>query len=271
MLVVEDENEARALIRGELERRYGSDYHVSCEKSALGALEKLERWHAAGEPVALVLSDQWMPDLTGEEFLARAKALYPDAKRGLLVDFGAWGDRETADAILRAMALGRMDYYVLKPWRRGDEFFHRTVTEFLHEWDRASSGAPQQLTLVCERRSPRAHELRDLLARNGVPHDVHAPDSAEGRRLLSEAGHEGTREPVVFLFGGQVLVNPTNEELARAYGADTTLERGSEFDVVDRRRRAGGPGGGRLRRLRGARDAGGGARDASAARRARAR
>ena len=81
VLVVEGEVDARARIRGELERRYGGDYRVTCEGSALAALAKLERWRAAAEPVALVLADQWMPELTGEEFLARAKALFPDAKR----------------------------------------------------------------------------------------------------------------------------------------------------------------------------------------------
>jgi thioredoxin reductase (NADPH) len=232
MLVVEDENEARALIRGELERRYGSDYRVRCEGSALAALGKLERWRAVGRPVALVLADQWMPDLTGEEFLGRAKALFPDAKRALLVNFGAWGDRQTADAMLRAMARGRMDYYVLKPWRRADEFFHRTVTEFLQEWDRASSASPQEVAVICERRSTRSHQLRDLLARNGVPHVVHDTDSAEGRRKLSEAGLRGTRDPVVLLLGGGVLVNPTNAELADSYGVSTTLEDRSDFDVV---------------------------------------
>jgi thioredoxin reductase (NADPH) len=232
VLVVEDETEARARIRGELERRYGSDYRVRCEGSALAALAKLERWRDAGDPVALVLADQWMPDLTGEEFLARAKALYPDAKRALLVNFGAWGDRKTADAMLRAMARGRMDYYVLKPWRRADEYFHRTVTEFLHEWERASSASPQEIAVICERRSQRAHRLRDLLARNGVPHVVHDTDSDEGRRLLAEAGQEGTREPVVVLMGGGVLVNPTNVELAGAYGVSTALEERSDFDVA---------------------------------------
>ncbi|MGH2761186.1 MAG: FAD-dependent oxidoreductase [Thermoleophilaceae bacterium] len=232
MLVVEDESETRALIRGELERRYGSDYRVSCEGSALAALTKLERWRADGQPVALVLADQWMPDLTGEEFLARSKALFPDAKRAMLVSFGAWGDRQTADAMLRAMARGRMDYYVLKPWRRADEYFHRTVTEFLQEWERASSGSPQEVAVVCERRSPRSHQLRELLARNGVPHVVHETDSAEGRRMLSEAGQEGTRDPVIVLVGGGVLVNPTNAELADAYGVSTTLEDRSDFDVA---------------------------------------
>src|SRR5918999_1723047 len=233
MLVVEDEGGPRARIRGELERRYGSDYQVSCEGSALAALAKLERWRAAGEPVALVLADQWMPDLTGEELLARAKALFPEAKRALLVNFGAWGDRSTADAMLRAMARGRMDYYVLKPWRRADEFFHRTVTEFLSEWERATSASPQELAVVCERRSPRAHRLRDLLARNGVPHVVHDTDSEEGQRLLAEAGQEGTRDPVVGLMGGGGgLVNPTHEELAGAYGGSTPPDDRSDFDLA---------------------------------------
>ena len=62
MLVVEDEREPRARIREELERRYGSDYIVTCEGSALTALEKIERWSSKGRPVALVLADQWMPD-----------------------------------------------------------------------------------------------------------------------------------------------------------------------------------------------------------------
>jgi thioredoxin reductase (NADPH) len=232
MLVVEDEGEVRALIRRELERRYGGDYRVTCEGSALAALEKLERWRASNHPVALVLSDQWMPDLTGEEFLARAKALYPDAKRALLVEFGAWGDRKTADAMLRAMARGRMDYYVLKPWRRADEYFHRTVTEFLNEWERATSASPQELLLICEDQSPRGRQLHDLLTRNGVPHVVHSSDSPEGRRMLAEAGQEGTREPVVLLLGGGVLVDPTNAELASAYGVSTTLEGRSDFDLA---------------------------------------
>jgi thioredoxin reductase (NADPH) len=232
ILVVEDEGDARARIRGELERRYGGDYRVSCQSSAIAALEKLERWRDAGQPVALVLSDQWMPDLTGEDFLARSKQLFPEAKRAMLVNFGAWGDRETADAMLRAMARGRMDYYVLKPWRRADEYFHRTVTEFLHEWERRSSASPQEIAVICQRRSPRSYQLRDLLTRNGVPHVIRETDSPEGQRMLAEAGQEGTREPVVLLLGGGVLVNPTNAELAGAYGVSTALDDRSDFDLA---------------------------------------
>jgi thioredoxin reductase (NADPH) len=232
VLVVEDETEVRARIRGELERRYGTDYRVRCVGSATDALARLEGWREAGDRVALVLADQWMPGMEGKDFLACARALYPDAKRALLVNFGAWGHRDTADAMLRAMARGDIDYYVLKPWRRADEYFHRTITEFLQEWERASSASPQEVAVVCEWRSPRAHQLRQLLARNGVPHVAHDTDSPEGRRILADVDLEGTREPVVVLVDGAVLVDPTNAELADAYGVSTRLEDRSDFDVV---------------------------------------
>jgi thioredoxin reductase (NADPH) len=231
LLAVDDDPGALDRIAAELRRRYGSDYRVLCERSAAEALGRLEAMRAEGEAVALVLADQWMPDLTGEELLARARDLYPDAKRGLLVDWGAWGDRPTADAMLRAMALGHIDYYVLKPWQSPDEYFHRTVTEFLQEWSRTTASVPQEIAVVGRRWSTRCHELRSLLARNGVPHVFHANDSSEGRRLLSDVGQEDAQVPVVRLLDGRVLVDPSNAELASAYGANTHLER-SDFDVV---------------------------------------
>ena len=87
--------------------------------------------------MALVLADQWMPGSTGTELLQEAHRRFPLVKRGLLVDWGAWADPRTTEAILRAMARGDIDYYVLKPWRSPDELFHRTVAEFVHEWSRA--------------------------------------------------------------------------------------------------------------------------------------
>jgi thioredoxin reductase (NADPH) len=131
-----------------------------------------------------------------------------------------------------AMALGHIDYYVLKPWKSPDELFHRTVCEFLHEWWRAADGAPREVTLVADPATPRAHELRSLLARNGVPHVFHPSDSPSGRRVLRGLGREGQPEPVVCLLGGHVLVDPSNVELARGYGVATTLDGSTDFDVV---------------------------------------
>jgi thioredoxin reductase (NADPH) len=217
-----------------LQRRYGHDYDVLGERSAAAALRELERLRETGAPVALVLADQWLAEgeTTGAELLARAKALHPSAKRGLLIEWGAWGDPETAEAIFEAMALGRIDYYVLKPQSSPDELFHRTVGELLFEWARAESPLQGEIEFVAEPGSRRTHELHDLLSRNGVPYACHTPDSAAGRALLKEAGREDASVPVARVRPGQILIDPSKVELAAAFGVSTELGEEREFDVV---------------------------------------
>ena len=231
LLAVDDEADARAHLEREL-HRYESDYDVVVTDSADDALTRLETFAAEGHAVAIVLADQWMPGLTGAEVLTRCRALHPRAKRGLLIDFGAWGDPPTAAAIRHAMAVGDIDYYVLKPWRDHDELFHRTISEFFYEWSRAESRETREIVLVAPPNAPRGYELRNLLVRNGLPHVYASSDSEEGVALLAEVGHAGTDCPVVVLHDGRVLVDPTNAELARAYGVTTTLVEQRDFDVV---------------------------------------
>jgi thioredoxin reductase (NADPH) len=232
IVAVDDDPSSIAYIGAELERRYDRDYQILCNTSATEALEQLERMQQVGNRVALVLADQWMPDLTGPELLARVPELHPQAKRALLVGWGDWGDAPTADAIREAMALGRIDYYALKPWKSPDEYFHRTVSEFLHEWSRADASVPQEVNVVADAWSSRAHEIRNLLTRNGVPHVFHPSDSPDGEAVLRKAGHVGATKPVVVMLDGRTFVDPTNAELARGYGAMTELEGGRQFDVV---------------------------------------
>jgi thioredoxin reductase (NADPH) len=232
LLAVDDEPESLGRIERELVRRYAGDYRVVCVGSGAAVCAELEAMRDAEEDVAVVLADQWMPDRTGTECLARAQELHPSAKRALLVEWGAWGDRETADAILGAMALGYIDYYLLKPWRSPDELFHRTLAEFIHEWAQAGSLGPREVAVVGEQWSPRAHELRSLLSRNGVPHVFWPSESEHGRSLLAEAGRDATHGPVLVMRGGEVLEDPSNAEVAAAWGVNTEPEVGREFDVV---------------------------------------
>ena len=92
-----------------------------------------ETTHELGQRVAVVLVDRALPADERAEVLRRARSLHPDARRAMLIEWGAWADRNTSDAILRAMGVGDISYYVLKPWTRGDELFHRTVAEFVQE------------------------------------------------------------------------------------------------------------------------------------------
>jgi thioredoxin reductase (NADPH) len=232
ILAVDDDPLALDRVLDELGRRYARDYEVLGEISAEAALTRIESLAGAGESLALVLADQWLrePHVTGETLLARTRELHPAAKRALLVDFGAWGDERTEEAMLRAMATGLIDYYLVKPWRSPDESFHRAITDFLQEW--ASGIGPQEIAVVGEPWSPRSHEVRRLLERNGLPHVFHATDTEQGKVILGDCGLDEAPGPVVQMMDGRVLVDPNAAELARACGIDTSVTDGAEFDVV---------------------------------------
>ena len=72
IIVVDDEPTALASLLDALTRRYGADYRVIPHLSALGALSELERLKNEGERVALIIADQWMPEMTGSDLLVHA-------------------------------------------------------------------------------------------------------------------------------------------------------------------------------------------------------
>jgi len=189
LLAVDDDRDALAVVAGELRHRYSRDYEIVCEASPDAALKKLEALAEEGAAVALVLAAQWLSGITGTELLGRVHQLHPHTKRGLLIDWGAWGDRATGGAIHEAMAHGRIDYYVLRPAGTPDEVFHQTVSSFLVEWSRAQRIAPHTIHVIGESWSGRAYELRDILERCAMPHAFCLADSEKGRELL--AGVDG--------------------------------------------------------------------------------
>ncbi|MCD6726707.1 MAG: FAD-dependent oxidoreductase [Solirubrobacteraceae bacterium] len=243
LLAVHHERGALARVRAELMRRFGGDYDVLAEASGEGALATLERLRNAGVPVAVVAAEQWLPTLTGAELLARVRDLHPQAKRALLIGWGAWGDRATADAIRTAMALGHIDYYLIEPWRSPDEMFCRTVAELIHEWSRLQVPDRREIVVVAGRWSRRGHELRDVLTRSGVPFVFHEAGSDAARALLGQVGvgeapvmEQGSvehRAPVVLTVDGRVLIDPSNAELVSAYGMATTVDESTrDVDVI---------------------------------------
>ncbi|HEX6713894.1 MAG TPA: FAD-dependent oxidoreductase [Thermoleophilaceae bacterium] len=232
ILAVDDDPLALDRVVDELARRYGRDYDVVGESSADQALARIQALVHADQSLALVLADQWLrePHVTGESLLGRTRECHPGAKRALLVDWGAWGDEATEQAIVRAMATGLIDHYVVKPWRSPDESFHRAITDFLQEW--MSGIGPQEIAVVGESWAPSSHAIRRLLERNGLAHVFHSADSDHGKLLLAECGLDETCLPVVQMLDGRVLVDPPPADLMRACGIDTTVSDGAEFDVV---------------------------------------
>jgi thioredoxin reductase (NADPH) len=214
LLAVDDDPKDLKAIARELHKRYGADYRVACQASAEAALTTLQDLKAAGEEVAVVLSEWWMSGVTGTEFLTHAHQLYPSAKRALLFERG---NRTTREPILQAMALGQIDYYVPKPEHSPDEEFHRAIAEFLDEWAREHRPASMAVRIVGDPWSTRSHELRDFFSRSVIPCAFYASDSEEGREVLTRWEKTPEQLPVVVVFDLLPLVNPSNAEITDAF------------------------------------------------------
>src|SRR5215211_8949236 len=214
LLAVDDDPNTLGRIEHELRQRYGSYYRVACEGSPEAGMRTLQDLRAADKEVAVVLADQWMPGMTGVEFLTHTRPLYPGAKRALLFERG---NRTIREPILQAMALGQIDYYVPKPERSPDEEFHRGIAQFLDEWARDHRPASVAVRIVGEPWSPRSHELRDVFSRMVVPQVFYPADSEEGRELLARRNETSARLPVVIVFDRLVLVDPSNAEITDAF------------------------------------------------------
>jgi thioredoxin reductase (NADPH) len=115
------------------------------------------------------------------------------------------------------------------------EEFHRSVTEFLREWDSRRGGGFEAVQVIGERWSARFQELRDLFARHRVPAGFYDATSGHARQMLADLGLELPELPVVVLrFGAEpsALVNPTNRQIVDAFGVMTPISPGQVFDVA---------------------------------------
>jgi thioredoxin reductase (NADPH) len=236
VLVVDPDVASLDRTEGELARRLGGDYRVRGETGIDEALVEVGRTSGDGGEMALLLVDAALPHASVEGLLGRVRAAFPDARRVLLIPWGGWARRDTADAILRGMAVGEIDYYVLKPWKSPDEYFHRTIAEFLHEWSRTQRQGPPEIAIVCDRWSARGHELDNLLTRNGVPHALVPRDTMAASQLLltAQVPLDDPAQVLVVMpaLGNRVLRDPSNSELVAGYGVgDQSVDIG-DVDVV---------------------------------------
>jgi len=112
ILIVDDEesilNAFRRILADE-------DYDVHTAGNGKEALETLR---AAREPFSLIISDQRMPVMSGVQFLAASREIFPDAVRILLTGYA---DKE---AIIDAVNKGGIHFYLTKPWREEELLAH---------------------------------------------------------------------------------------------------------------------------------------------------
>ncbi|HXZ74252.1 MAG TPA: FAD-dependent oxidoreductase, partial [Streptosporangiaceae bacterium] len=228
LLIVEVDPQARGVVEGELRKRYGADYEVICVGSADDPLRVLAKLRDDQRRVSMVLAGQSMSQVTGAELLARVGEFHSTAKRLLLV---GWEYGPPPGPILQALALGHIDAYAERPMTVPDEVFHLAVTELLEKWARSNLPGPEFMRVVGGEWSARSHEIRDLLSRNVLPFGFYPADAGPGKALLEQAGAAAATLPVIIMFDGRVLENPSNTQIAEAIGMPTSPGAGL-YDVV---------------------------------------
>ena len=229
IVIIDDEPPALTAMIDALARRFGGDYQVVSHLQVDTALAELERIKQDGNRVALIIADQWMPEMTGAEFLQRAHIVHPSAQRALLV---AWGDKEASSIVLQACSFGQMENYILKPWFPPEVHLYPLVEEFLSDWVRENRPMMELVRIIGTDPSPRAIEITLFFERNGIPCGFYTADSPEGQEYLQQAGADGSQLPVVITFDGRCMIDPSNADLADEFGMSELEETTCDLAIV---------------------------------------
>jgi thioredoxin reductase (NADPH) len=226
ILAVDDDISVLEAVIQDLRRQYGANYRILRAGSGQAALDTCTQLQQRGDAVALFLSDQRMPGMTGVEFLEKAQAVYPEAKRALLT---AYADTEAA---IKAINSAKINYYLTKPWDPPEEKLYPVLDDLLENWKEGYRPPFEGLRVIGPRWSLNDYQVRDFLSRNQIPYVWLDPEkNDEAIQLLERYKLNDRKLPAVLFPDGTSLVQPNQTELAERIGLRTHAEK-DFYDVV---------------------------------------
>jgi putative nucleotidyltransferase with HDIG domain len=146
IMVVDDEPANLRL----LERLFRRDYQVVAASSGAEALRLLEQ-----HDVALLITDQRMPGMTGIELLGHAARLRPHMVRIILTGY------TDIEALVEAINCGQVYRYLTKPWNNED--LRLTAARALEHYE--ANRGQHELTRVNERLNARLGQMARAFVR----------------------------------------------------------------------------------------------------------
>ncbi len=226
ILAIDDDISVLEAIVQDLRRKYGATYRILRAPSGQAALDTCQQLKQRNDTVALFLSDQRMPGMSGTELLERTIKIFPAAKRALLT---AYADTEAA---IRAINAAKIHFYLTKPWDPPEEKLYPILDDLLQTWSSGYKPPFEGLRVVGVRYSLRDHQVRDFLTKNYVPYLWLDPEHSQEARELLETYHlDGSKMPVVLFPDGTYLAQPDQTELAGRIGLRTQAAR-DFYDLV---------------------------------------
>lgn len=139
VLCVDDERVVLDSLRSQL-HELGDELGVEIAESGAEALELFDELVEGGTDVPLVIADQLMPGIKGEELLAR---VHSRDQRTLTIMLTG---QATAEDVGAAVNSARLYRFLAKPWSREDLLL--TVREALRAWDGAREVERQEAEIL---------------------------------------------------------------------------------------------------------------------------
>ena len=219
ILTVDDDPAVSQAISRDLRSRYSDNYRIVRASSGAEALTVLEEFARRDQPVAMIVSDHRMPEMTGIELLSRSKQHAPGAKLVLLT---AFADTEVAIKAINDIGL---DHYLLKPWAPPEERLFPILDDLLDDWNTENGDRFEGVRVIGNRWSEISYDTRMFLARNHMPYQwLELGRDEEAARLHTLFAGSDTALPLVLLPDGAVLHGANTQELATALGLRTRAE-----------------------------------------------
>ncbi|MBW4465833.1 MAG: EAL domain-containing protein [Pegethrix bostrychoides GSE-TBD4-15B] len=175
IVCVDDERVVLLSLRDQLMRSLDDYYEIELVESGEEALELFEELTQAQLEIPLIICDQIMPGMTGDQLLIQIHSLYPQTLKILLTG------QARLEAVINIINTASLYRYVAKPWDETD--LSLTVREALRSYEQTQQLQAQHLALTQSEA-----QLRQFLEAMPVAVGVHDPagNSYYANRLARE-------------------------------------------------------------------------------------
>ena len=180
IICVDDEPVILESFTEQLKRNLGREYEIEAAESGEEALEIIEELREDGIEIALVVSDQIMPGMKGDELLIKIHDRYPKALKIMLT---GQADAQAVGNVVNAANLYR---YIAKPWDETDLIL--TVKEALRRYTQEQQLAEQNETL--KKLNAELEQLNESLEQKVDERTIELQQAKEAAEVANKAKSE---------------------------------------------------------------------------------